>query len=292
MSKRCIIKQSKAKGDRRVKRRKRIIALCSAIALTVGLAIWIAWGNTAIEVNTYTYENAEIPDEFSGFRIAQISDFHDAEIGKDNIKLINALKESDPDIIVITGDFIDSRRTDVEHSLAFAREAVKIAPCYYVTGNHEGRTSAYISLRDGLVEIGVNVLENESVEIEKDGKTITLVGVHDQNLGFSADIVAEIGAIEDRFTILLAHRPVTFSFAANSGIDLMLSGHNHGGQFRLPFVGGVFAPNQGFFPEYDAGAYVEGNSTMIISRGIGNSRFPFRVNNRPEIVLVELSPEK
>ena len=275
-----------------MKKRKRMIVLCLSAALLAALAIWIAWGNTALEISTYRIENKDIPASFEGFRIAQISDFHDAEIGKENEGLIKRLKECKPDMIVITGDFIDSRRTDVENSLDFAREAVKIAPCYYVTGNHEGRSSAYISLRDGLVEIGVHVLENEFVDIEKEGDIITLIGAKDQSLGLDEEVILNAGAIENRFTVLLAHRPITFSLAVEADVDLMLSGHNHGGQFRLPLVGGLFAPNQGFFPEYDAGAYVDGNSTMIISRGIGNSAFPFRVNNRPEIVMVELVPQK
>ena len=271
-----------------MKRKKKMIILCVVLILLAASAVWIAWGNTAIEVNTYYVESADLPDGFSGFRIAQVSDFHDAVIGKDNEDLIEALRESTPDIIVITGDLIDWRRPDVEHSLAFVAEAVKIAPCYYVTGNHEGRSAEYTKLREGLIALGVRVLENEIVELQRDGDTITLIGVHDQNLGLDEGVIVEAGAVEDEFTLLLAHRPAIISTAANNGIDLVLAGHNHGGQFRLPFVGGVYAPNQGFFPKYDAGRYSEGGTEMIISRGIGNSRFPFRVNNRPEIVIVEL----
>ena len=229
-------------------------------------------------------KDVDIPKAFSGFKIAQISDFHDAEIGKDNERLISALKAASPDIIVITGDLIDSRRTDVEHSLSFVKELVKIAPCYYVTGNHEGRVSEYSELKAGLVELGVRVLENESIELEKSGETITLIGVHDQNFEVDESVVAR----GEAYTVLLAHRPITFDLAIENDIDLLLCGHNHGGQFRIPFIGGVFVPNQGFFPEHDAGLYIEGETSMIISRGIGNSAFPFRVNNRPEIVLVTL----
>jgi len=273
------------------KRKKTIIFISVGLTVILALAIWIAWGNTALQINTYKFGHSDIPNGFSGFRIAQISDLHDAEIGENNKRLISMLKDADPDIIVITGDFIDSRRTDVEHSLDLARELVKIAPCYYVTGNHEGRRDEYKDLREGLVNLGVRVLENESVELERQGETITLVGVHDQKLGLDETVIEEAGKKEDTFTLLLAHRPMTFDIAVDNGIDLLLSGHNHGGQFRLPFIGGVFVPNQGFFPEYDAGLYEDGGTTMIISRGIGNSAFPFRVNNRPEIVLVELISE-
>ena len=121
------------------KRKKAVIFISVSLSVILALAIWIAWGNTALEINTYKFEHSDIPKSFSGFRIAQISDLHDAEIGENNERLISMLKDAAPDIIVITGDFIDSRRTDVGHSLDLARELVKIAPCYYVTGNHEGR---------------------------------------------------------------------------------------------------------------------------------------------------------
>ena len=277
-----------------MKKRKRIMILLLAIAITLSVLVIARgmWENSALEVNTYQIDHVDIPESFVGFKIAQISDFHDAEIGKDNEKLISMLRDTEPDIIVITGDFVDSRRTDIEHSLGFAKELVKIAPCYYVTGNHEGRIAKYNDLREGLINTGVKVLENESVELEQNGEKITLVGVSDDNFGCDDTVVIEAGEIEGRFTILLAHRPAKFSVAVENEIDLVLSGHHHGGQFRLPFVGGFFAPNQGFFPEYDGGLYSERESIMIVSRGIGNSLFPFRLNNRPEIVLIELKNEK
>ena len=277
-----------------MKKRKRIMILLLAIAIALSVLVIARgmWENSALEVNTYQIDHVDIPESFVGFKIAQISDFHDAEIGKDNEKLISMLRDTEPDIIVITGDFVDSRRTDIEHSLSFAKELVKIAPCYYVTGNHEGRIAEYNDLREGLINTGVKVLENESVELEQNGEKITLVGVSDDNFGCDDTVVIEAGEIEGRFTILLAHRPAKFSVAVENEIDLVLSGHHHGGQFRLPFVGGFFAPNQGFFPEYDGGLYSERESIMIVSRGIGNSLFPFRLNNRPEIVLIELKNEK
>jgi predicted MPP superfamily phosphohydrolase len=96
---------------------------------------------------------------------------------------------------------------------------------------------------------------------------------------------------EEEFTLLLSHRPEMFDTYVEKDVDLVFSGHAHGGQFRIPFVGGVFAPNQGLFPKYDSGIYSEGNTTMVVSRGIGNSAFPFRINNRPEVILVELDTE-
>jgi predicted MPP superfamily phosphohydrolase len=185
---------------------------------------------------------------------------------------------------------IDSRNTDVEIALAFAAEAVRIAPCYYVTGNHEARIpAAFRELRQGLAELGVTVLQNESLLLERAGETITLIGVDDpQFRGSTMDRkLAELVWRED-FTVLLSHRPELFETYVQSGADLVLSGHAHGGQFRLPFLGGVYAPDQGLFPAYDAGLFVEGDTQMVVSRGIGNSIFPLRFNNPPELILVTL----
>lgn len=179
-----------------------------------------------------------------------------------------------------------------------AFDGCKIAPCYYVTGNHEARASEYDALKTGLIKLGVTVLENEKTELERDGEKITLIGVKDPS--FSSDYLfhdeeaimeAQLKALVDKddgFTLLLSHRPELFEIYVTCNADLVLSGHAHGGQFRLPFIGGLAAPNQGLFPKYDAGLFSEGKTKMLVSRGIGNSIFPFRFNNRPEIILIEL----
>ena len=268
-------------------------------AVFVVLTVWILWGNKALECNTYTVTATRLPESFDGYRIAQVSDLHNAKMGKDNEKLLAMLREADPDMIAITGDLIDSRRTNVEIALMFIQEAVKIAPCYYVTGNHEVRVAdAYAELKNGLTAAGVTVLKNTSAEITLGGESITLIGVNDpssQTDYLSGDSEAVMDAAlsglfpeDEGFTLLLSHRPELFDLYAAYHIDLILTGHAHGGQFRLPLIGGIAAPNQGLFPEYDAGMYTEGNTHMVVSRGIGNSLFPFRVNNRPEVILIEL----
>lgn len=279
------------------KKKRTIILACIAIFLLV-LIVWTAWGNTALELNTYTVTSHELPDAFDGYRIAHVSDLHNAEMGDGNEKLLAMLREAEPDIIAITGDLIDSRDTDVAVALAFSEEAVQIAPCYYVTGNHEARVSEYDELKTGLEACGVIVLENERVQVEVSGEFITILGVDDPSFntgylfGDDATVIstklAEITTEEDGFTVLLSHRPELFGTYVDCGMDLVLSGHAHGGQFRLPFVGGLVAPNQGLFPEYDSGLYTEGSTNMIVSRGIGNSILPFRFNNRPEVILIEL----
>ncbi|MBQ8518964.1 MAG: metallophosphoesterase [Agathobacter sp.] len=262
------------------------------------LIIWVVWGNTALELNEYKIKSERLPENFDGFRIVQISDLHNAEMGEDNVKLLDMIETADPDIIAITGDMIDHRKTDVEIALQFAAKAVEIAPCYYVTGNHEAcvpRTE-YLELEQGLVTLGVHVLHDEEIFLEKDGQSITLVGMDDptfqQNFNgvrynMTSDGISSLFSGEE-FHILLSHRPEFFSEYVGADVDLVLSGHAHGGQFRLPFIGGLAAPNQGLFPKYDAGVFTEGNTNMVVSRGIGNSIFPFRFNNRPEIILIEL----
>ena len=279
-------------------KKKRIIALAVVAAILLALIIWTAWGNTALQLNVYTISSDRLPEAFDGYRIAHVSDLHNAELGEDNEKLLDILQEAKPDIIAITGDIIDSRNTDIEIALQFTKAAMEIAPCYYVTGNHEARVSEYDELKAGLIKQGVVVLEDATSEISRDGDAITLIGVNDPSyqtdyLFCDSETVMngklqEISDEENGFTVLLSHRPELFEIYADNNMDLILSGHAHGGQFRFPFVGGLVAPNQGLFPKYDAGLYTEENTNMVVSRGIGNSILPFRFNNRPEVILIEL----
>ena len=272
------------------------LSLLVAIIVLIG---WIAWGNTALQLNEYQIKNENLPESFQGFRIAQISDLHNTEIGEENSRLLEIIQRAEPDIIVITGDAIDSYHTDVEVALQFIEKAVKIAPCYYVTGNHEARFSreVYLDFEKKIGGYGVEVLHDEAVMIERDGEHIFLAGLDDPSFAsyhngirYSnlSSCIKELFP-EDSFHILLSHRPELFETYVDAEVDLVFSGHAHGGQFRLPFIGGLVAPNQGFFPEYDAGLFSEGRTSMVVSRGIGNSIVPFRFNNRPEVVVVELS---
>ena len=277
------------------------IILAVVAAILFALIAWIIWGNTALELNTYTISSSKLPQSFDGYRIAHVSDLHNAEMGKNNEKLLTMLRDADPDMIAITGDLVDSRNTDIEVALQFVREAVKIAPFYYVTGNHEARISEYDELKEAMEAAGVTVLKDAQTEISLTGEFITLIGVNDPSyqtdylFGDAKTVMntklEELHTEQDRFTILLSHRPELFGTYADHSIDLVLSGHAHGGQFRLPFIGGLVAPNQGLFPEYDAGIYTEGNTNMFVSRGVGNSILPFRINNRPEVILIELQAE-
>ncbi len=274
-------------------KKKSVVLICISCVLIL-IAVWIAIENKALEANYYTIQSEKISPAFDSYRIAQLSDLHNDTIGKDNKKLINKLKDTQPDIIVITGDLIDSRHTDVETAVIFMKEAVKIAPCYYVNGNHEARiTEQYETLKEELTNIGVTILENESVTLDKDGDTISLIGINDPDFHFGESksvIDSNIKELkeDENYTILLSHRPELFNIYVENNIDLVFTGHAHGGQFRLPFVGGLFAPHQGAFPEYDFGLYTKSDTNMLVSKGIGNSIFPFRFNNRPEILVAVL----
>ena len=260
------------------------------LALLAALSGYIWWGNTSIKVTEIPVSAPGLPESFSGFRIAQVSDLHNTSFGENNATFLNNLTRCQPDIIVLTGDMIDSYHTDVEVSIQFVRQAAEIAPTYYVTGNHEARVrTEYEILRAAMLECGVQVLENELVTLERGDDTITLVGLHDPNFSSVEDHLTALAPQAEGFTILLAHHPELVGYYAGAGMDLVFSGHAHGGQFRFPLLGGLIAPGQGLFPEYDAGLYQVQDTQMIVSRGLGNSAFPFRLNNRPEIVLAVLN---
>lgn len=268
--------------------------LIPAVFLLILLFCQILWADKALTVTKLTVSSDRLPDGFSGVRIVHISDLHNTEFGEGNEELLDLIKAQEPDLIAITGDIIDSRRTDVDIALEFAGKAVQIAPAYYVPGNHESRVARdYAHLTEGLLACGVTILEDEAVALEKDGGTLRLAGLTDYAFHGRFEKEEGIENTEKRlrallkegeeYTVLLSHRPQLFPAYAACGADLTLCGHLHGGQIRLPLIGGLASIGQP-----DSGLYTKGDVQMVISRGLGNSLFPFRVNNRPEIVVVEL----
>ena len=264
----------------------------------VTIVLWIIWGNLCPGLTRVALKDPDLPEDFHGFRIAHLSDLHNTEFGKENVRLLRKLMKAAPDVIVITGDILDSNRTDTAVALAFAANALNIAPCYYVTGNHEGSIDTYENFKKDLKALGVIVLENEYRVLERGNAKIRLYGIDDPNVchdgiwGDPAAVTAQrlenLQIDSETYSILLSHRPDLMEVYAAGEVDLVLSGHVHGGQFRIPFMGGLYAPSQGFFPEYNAGLYQLNDTQMIVSRGLGNSSFPLRLNNRPEIVLITL----
>lgn len=281
-----------------MKKKRLLIILLTVFIVFV---IWMVWGNATVGVTHNTVVINRLPAAFEHYKIAVVSDLHNAEFGQNNSRLFSLIAKEKPDLIAITGDFIDSSRMNMETAVNLAEKLAETAPCYYVTGNHEawiGET--YRKLEDKLLHAGVIVLHDKAERLEKDHAVIQIAGLDDPDFTDRDPSVQEsmlktklhnMDLTED-CCILLSHRPETFHAYVSENIDLALSGHAHGGQFRLPFIGGLAAPNQGFFPKYDAGLYIEENTTMIVSRGIGNSIIPIRFNNRPEIVIVELVSDR
>lgn len=276
---------------------RRLGLLLAPIILT---GIWLYFGNTTIKVREIVVEDPSIPKEFDNYKIAHVSDLHN-HYWKG--QLIEKIQKSNPDIIVITGDLIDSRRPDEYRALDFINQGLEIAPIFYVTGNHEGRHLNYLKFKGDMETLGARVLDDEFVYLEKNNSKIKLVGLNDpyftrktEEIVTNNDIVEyHLDQLEDNFDgykILLSHRPELFSSYKNKKIDLTLSGHAHGGQFRIPIIGGIFAPGQGIFPKYTSGLYEEDGYKLIVSRGLGNSMIPVRVNNNPELIIVNLKSEK
>lgn len=272
--------------------------IIAVLSITIILGLWIVWGNTTVGVTHYEVTSDKLPISFDNYKIAVVSDVHNAEYGENNSRLIALIEKQEPDMIAITGDLVDSSKTDIEIAKNLVENLVEIAPCYYVTGNHEAWIGEeYQELEKILLDANVIILHDEYVEITQNNETIQIAGLDDPDFtdtdSFVQESILEMKLsdmnLSNNYCVLLSHRPETFGAYVSHDIDLVLSGHAHGGQFRLPFIGGLIAPNQGLLPEYDGGVYTENETTMIVSRGIGNSIIPIRFNNRPEIVMVTLT---
>ncbi|MBE6847414.1 MAG: metallophosphoesterase [Ruminococcus sp.] len=250
------------------------------------------FSNTHLTVTEYDFAHADIPEGFEGYRIVHLSDLHNAVFGENDEKLIGKITELAPDLIVLTGDMIDaSNHTDYDKALLLMKQLPDIAPTYYVFGNHElelpkDKTAEFVAMAEVC---GVHYLNDEQTVLQaENGDEITLIGLNDRSL----DTLTLHHMVEweyrRKFHLVLAHEPQLLSHYAKADVDLILSGHAHGGQFRLPFVGGLYAPDQGLFPKMTEGLHEKNGTAMIISRGLGNSAFPVRLGNFPEIVCITL----
>lgn len=267
---------------------KKLIKLSVLALVIIGFSYY---QNNVIVYNAINYTNPKIPQAFNGYKIVHLSDLHNKNFGKNQKKLIHKISKKEPDIIVITGDLIDSRKTNIEAAMALIKGIQTIAPIYYVPGNHEERSPEYIDLKNQLYKENVFVLENQSTLIYKNKDRIKISGLLDPEFHNKAmsDLISTMNLASDDFNILLSHRPEHFDTYVDCHVDLVFSGHAHGGQFRLPFIGGLLAPNQGWLPKLSEGAITKDQTTMVVSRGLGNSIFPQRLFNQPEIVVLTLN---
>lgn len=271
--------------------------LISFIAI-ISLIFFFYFQNNSIVTTEYTISSVKIPARFEDYKIVQLSDLHSKTFGNNQKGLVQKVNNINPDLIVFTGDLVDSKKYNEETSLTLMQELIQMAPVYFVTGNHEWWSGKFNSLESKLNDIGVQVLRNRVDVITKRNDKIHIIGIDDpaqanetyaeRSITEKAVVNSIEGLEEGNFKILLSHRPEMLSLYSEYGFDVVFSGHAHGGQFRIPFVGGFIAPNQGFFPKYTAGQHILDNTSMIINRGLGNSIIPLRILNRPEIVVLTL----
>lgn len=270
-----------------------VVAAAGAAAVAAASIPYFYNQSTELTASHYTFRSPKVKGALEGFRITQISDLHNREFGRDNCRLLALTEAQLPDLVVITGDLTDSYHTDLDKALDSAERLARLAPCYYVTGNHEHRMSEtrQAEFYRGLEAAGVSLLRNEAVKLGL-GEGFRLLGV-DCNQG-RTDVLRELMADRpaEELNILLSHKPHYAKYYQRAGVDLVLAGHAHGGQWRLPGIGGLYAPGQGPFPKYTAGMYRLGDTVMCVSRGLGNSSFPLRIENKPELVTVILRGAK
>lgn len=265
--------------------------LIVVITLIMGLLIFSYQQNNQLVVSQYEIVDDEVPEAFQDYVILQISDLHNKSFGSKQERLIKQINIIAPDILVITGDAVDARRFDPDPVYTLIEGLKDTVPVYYILGNHESDVPSLELYLSKFKDEGVIILRNETVLIDKSGELITLAGIDDPTFQPTIELAKPLSSLNlrnDDFTVLLSHRPEYFETYAAFPVDLVLSGHAHGGQIRLPWIGGVIAPHQGFFPELTEGVHQKHQTQLIISRGLGNSLFPQRVFNRPELVVITL----
>ncbi len=276
-------------------KKKRIICLAMLAALAVLAVLAIVALDNRLVTRHYTVQSEKI---VAPVRLALLSDLHECDYGPDGERLLSAVQAENPDVVLIAGDWFGDGE-DFSYGASVLRELSSCWPTYYVLGNHEPWTGWEERIVDLVQQSGVTVLQMESDVLTVKGQPLRICGVPDPYSGFAAvtyglDEMLSAAAAEaapGEFTILLAHHPELIETYAQYPFDLVVSGHAHGGQVRIPgLVNGLCAPNQGWFPRYAGGDYQVGQTTMIVSRGLSTQVqwFVPRVFNRPEVVVIDL----
>lgn len=277
--------------------KKKLQTLFVIALLFILIFCYLFYQNNSLQVRNHSIVDNRLGSENNDFKIVQVSDLHNTTSKNLIDNLAAKIKREKPDIIVFTGDLVDSKKTDIDGAINFIKKIKDVGSMYYVSGNHEASIDKYDVLKEELISNNVIILDNKVEVLDLDGEKINIIGIDDPKMSFNPSMsdeeiaeysLSNIEYDDSYFTLLLSHRPELFDVYVKYNIDLVLTGHAHGGQIRIPFVGGLVAPNQGWFPEYDSGSFHDKKTTMIVSRGIGNSIIPFRVNNRPELVVIEL----
>lgn len=269
-----------------------VIVLCTALFFILFSLFFIDNKNVVYE-SFYVNKRGTDKNSVSEIKIAQLSDMHFPRIKVDIQKLLKRLEEENIDMVFITGDLID-RSADIGQSgvYEFIEKLKLIAPIYYVNGNHETGHRDSNELYTRLLLNNVTILNNKSKNVSIKNVNFTIMGLTD-NRDYNPNYFIDNNEAANNYRILIAHRPEKWQTYTSSSFaikpDLVLCGHAHGGQIRI-FGKGLLAPDQGFFPKYDAGLYTneENDVNMIVSRGIGNSIFPFRLNNKPHVPIITI----
>ena len=253
--------------------------------------IWGASPNQTISLTVYDIPSSKLSDVFDDYTIVQVSDLHNAKFGRDQSRLLSKIKAQNPDLIVLTGDMVGNWVPDYDQALILIQEAVKIAPVIVVDGNHDAQIDTYPFQKMAMIQAGAQVLSDEAIPIKIGNESFNLIGMKERFKVKDRGIFIKDLIDPTRFNLLLAHHPESFQDYVSTQADLILTGHAHGGQFRF-FGIPIYSPNQGLFPKYSAGSFTEGISTMIVSRGIGESVLPLRLFNPPELVVIKLKSTK
>ena len=266
------------------------------LIVLVAIILIIYYENNALEKTKYVYKSKKIPKVFNGFKIIQISDLHDKTFGRDNKNLIEMIDEEKPDIIVVTGDIYYYYNGKILNSLKFLENISKRHSVYFVTGNHEYKDKDWENHKKIIETYGVKIIDNMVDIIRNDYEDIYIFGLKDpafyhkssRYLVFEDELNKMKQSMDEKkFAILLSHRPDKIDRYSKANVDLVFTGHAHGGQIRL-FGNGILSPAEGFFPKYTSGMHVKENTTVVISRGLGRTIFTFRLFNRPEVVVTIL----
>lgn len=273
-----------------------IIGLAGVALLSTQLYI----DNTLIQVSKYEIKSNKLPKEFNKFKIVHLSDFHSYGFYKDNLKLLKKIDDEAPNIIVMTGDMVNKYDTDFEKFLNLAEVLSKKYKIYYIMGNHEIRLRKedLDFILEKLKKLGIRILVDEKVTIVRKKEHINIYGINiplsyykiiNKPTNVDEVISKKLSQCKgDEYNILLAHNPLYFEDYSKQNVNLILSGHVHGGMIRMPFVGGVLSPERKFFPKYSSGVYEINSKKLLVSRGLGHSRNGIRVFNKREIVSITL----
>jgi predicted MPP superfamily phosphohydrolase len=263
----------------------------AGVILTVSGLLTIAWGmspNRSISVSSYDIINSKLDPVFDGYKIVQVSDLHNASFGSSQEKLIELIKAQDPDLIVLTGDMVGNCVPDYDKALILITEAIKIAPVIVVDGNHDAQIESYPIQKQAMIDAGAIVLADQSMSISIGNQSFNLIGMKERFEIEDRGVYINDLIDPARFNLLLAHHPENFTDYARTKADLVLTGHAHGGQFRF-FGVPIYSPDQGLFPKYTAGPFSQESTTMIVSRGLGESVLPLRLFNPPEMCVITLN---